>query len=439
MSEPHSGSRVTLAAVGDIMMDRAVQLSARALIDPGMEASPLRPASGFERLFEEVRDSLAKADIVFGNLETPIATALSRRKHRDADGRLVHRQITVDLQEPYDGEAYTGAGFSFNAHSALAMALKNTGFNIVSTANNHALDRGSNGVDLTIDALREAGIEHIGTRRSTECRHDASAPYVTKNINGLEIAFFAWTLPSNGVAGLWGGNDRLHQVSSLMSTPPGLESITAQIAMAREDPAVDLVVVSIHWGIQCVSTPSPLQRRLARAMSDAGADIILGHHPHVLQPLERYTTPDGRQALVAYSLGNFVSGYWRPWGKHRLSEQTSVILYVDVIKRDGHTTISDVRYLPTVSVSRTRNGARVIQVAALSESPEGSRAARLIENSLHGKTGALTWMSIAYLARNPFCMLLAASDVVWEGVTALRLSLGGSLRRGRKHHRRRNN
>ena len=451
---------MTIAAVGDIVMDRAVQMSAKALIGPDTEAPPLRMAGGFERLFDGVRQSLSEADIVFANLETPLASGLGRRKSRNADGRLVHRQISLDPREAYDGEAYTGAAFSFNAHPALALALKNTGFNILSTANNHSFDRGSKGVDLTIDALREAGIEHIGTRRSTEGSDYACAPHAVKDIKGVRIAFFAWTLPLNGVAGLWGGNDRLRQISSLMSASAGtttnpspqqakpqggtrprsaLDSIIAQIASAREDPAVDMVVVSVHWGIQCVSCPSPLQRRLARAITDAGADIVLGHHPHVLQPVERYTAPDGRQALVAYSLGNFISGYWRPWGRLRFNEQTSAILYIDVVKRDGVTTISNVRHLPTISVCRTRNGARIIQVAGFAESPQGGRAKRLIENSLHGKTGRLAWMSIAYLARNPFCLLLAASDIMWESVITLLLLVTGSSHSRQKHRRHRNN
>jgi poly-gamma-glutamate capsule biosynthesis protein CapA/YwtB (metallophosphatase superfamily) len=174
-------------------------------------------------------------------------------------------------------------------------------------------------------------------------------------------------------------------------------------------------------------------------MSNAGADIILGHHPHVLQPIERYTAPDGRQTLVAYSLGNFISGYWRPWGRLRFNEQASVILYVDITKRDGRTTISDVRYLPTVSVSRTRKEAKIIQVARLVESQEGSRATRLIEKSLHGRTGTLIWISVVYLAKNPFCLLLAASDVLWESAITLRLLVNRSSRRGQKDRRRGNN
>ena len=455
LSGPRSDARITMAAVGDILMDRAVQMSARALMDPAIEAPHLRVASGFERLFdEEVRDSLARADIVFANLETPLALDLSKRESLDTDGIFVHRQVSVDPGEPYDGRAYTGAGFTFNAHPALALALKNTGFNIVSTANNHSLDRGSNGVDLTIDALRAAGIEHIGTRRSTDSSHGPCAPHAVKNIKGVRIAFFAWTSPLNGVGGLWGSRDRLHQVSTLMSAPPsigntatnpaaqqagpqsgtrphsGLESITAQIATARQDSTVDLVVVSVHWGIQCVCNPSPLQRRLAHAMSNAGADIILGHHPHVLQPIERYTAPDGRQTLVAYSLGNFVSGYWRPWGRRlRLHERVSVILDVDITKRNSSTTISDVRYLPTISVSRTLNHVKIIQVAKLADPPQGGRTTRLVESSLHGKTGRLAWMSISYLVKNPFCALLSASDVVCEGIIALRLAVTGSHRR----------
>jgi hypothetical protein len=218
-NESRSDARVTLAAVGDIVMDRAVQVSAKALMDPAIVAPHLRVASGPERLFEGVKHSLADADIVFANLETPIASGLSRTKCRDADGRLVHKQISPNPQEVYDGKAYTGAAFSFNAHPALALALKNTGFNIVSTANNHSLDRGSNGVDLTIDALREAGIDHIGTRRSTESSPDAGAPHAVKTVKGVRIAFFAWTLPLNSVGGPWGSKDRLHQVKTLMSPP----------------------------------------------------------------------------------------------------------------------------------------------------------------------------------------------------------------------------
>lgn len=454
LKESHSDAGLTLAAVGDIVMDRAVQISARALMNHAIQDPHLRIASGFERLFVEIKDNLAEADIVFGNLETPLASGLSRRRNVCGDRKSLHRQTNMDPGEPYDGRVYTGAGFSFNAHPALALALKNTGFNIVSTANNHSLDRGSAGVDLTIDALRTAGIDPIGTRRSTE---SGCAPHTIKDIKGIRVAFFAWTLPLNRFAGLPCSDKGLHQVSTLTSAPPDLrhaanspaqhtgprqgissqaaiERITGQIARAKEDPAIDLVVVSVHWGIQCVSIPSPLQRRLAHAMTDAGADIVLGHHPHVLQPIERYATVDGRQAVVAYSLGNFISGYWRPWGNLRFNEQTSVILYVDIIKRAGNTTISEIRYLPAICASRTWNEARIIQVSRFSEYPESSRSTPLIEKSLHGKNGWLAWMSLTYLIKNPFCALLSASDVMWEGIIALQLAVAGLLRRTQKHH-----
>lgn len=183
------------------------------------------------------------------------------------------------------------------------------------------------------------------------------------------------------------------------------------IKKAKQDSNIDLVVVSAHWGIECVNTPFFLQRKLARTMLEVGADIILGHHPHVLQPMERYVTSDGRETFVIYSLGNFISGY----GVRRVNEKTSIILYLDIAKNDTGTFIKQVRYLPTFCCKLPKGGERVIQVVPMDNYPQLSKPKQFVEKILSSDRGILLRLTLWYLLKNPLCVFVAAGDLIWEG------------------------
>jgi poly-gamma-glutamate synthesis protein (capsule biosynthesis protein) len=177
--------------------------------------------------------------------------------------------------------------YSFRADPHVLDGLKEAGFRIVSEANNHAYDWGPAALVDTLKRLSAAGIRPVGAGRN-----DLEAHYpVFVNLGGLRTAFLAYVDidPKEAMAGV----DR-----------PGVawleaERVVADIRFAR--PMVDLVIVCPHWGNEYAKGPTREQVRLAREMIDAGADLIVGSHPHVVQPLEKY-----RGGWIAYSLGNFV-------------------------------------------------------------------------------------------------------------------------------------
>lgn len=244
--------RIRLVAVGDILMHQDVKAAA--------EAHP----QGYPALWEDLLPLFQGADVAFGNLETPIAPSTGR----------------------------PGVPFQFNAPAALPAALRASGFTVLSTANNHAFDQGPRGVRETLERLRAEALVAVG---SGEDRPRAEALHVIER-QGLKVAFLGFTDLFNV--------DLNRRATEPWVRPLDLEPALAAVREAREK--ADLVVVSVHWGNEYQRQPTKRQRELARKLVEAGCDLLLGHHPHVLQPAELLEV-DGRKALVVYSLGNFIS------------------------------------------------------------------------------------------------------------------------------------
>jgi hypothetical protein len=302
---------VTIAAVGDVLLHGRLQQQAYASPD------------GFVSLWAGIKDLLEAADITYANLEGPTAQGVN------SAGRDV-----ADPGKTFDGKVYTSYP-QFNYHPSLLGDLMESGVDVVSTANNHSLDRRALGVDRTIDALEAAGLPFTGTRR----RGDTTSPWYTiTEVKGMRLAWIACTYGTNGLP------DNHHQVLWCYQDADLLEAEVKQLA-ARDD--VDAVLVTPHWGQEYKATPERAQIRLARRLLDAGATAILGSHPHVLQPWERYTTPDGRQTFIVYSLGNFVSG------QSQLARRSTMLLYLGLSRgADGQVRVSGARYVPLHMTSR---------------------------------------------------------------------------------------
>jgi poly-gamma-glutamate synthesis protein (capsule biosynthesis protein) len=170
--------------------------------------------------------------------------------------------------------------------------LRASGFTVLAVANNHAYDQGAAGLAETLEHLRAAGLVAVGAGPT---RTEAEAPKIVQ-ARGLKVAFLGFTA-------LFNAN---------LNGRPGepwvcpLDPDRAVAAVRRARGLADAVVVSLHWGVEYSHDPTPRQRELAGRLAEAGADLILGHHPHVLQPVEMIER-NGRRTLVAYSLGNFVS------------------------------------------------------------------------------------------------------------------------------------
>ena len=236
---------IIINAVGDIML-------------AGRWTAIIRK-KGYDFPFAGMTAELAQADINLANLESPLARG---------------------------GCEFTGKKFRFRGEPQVAKAIRTAGFNLVTLANNHSMDFGGQALTETMFNLKEAGIAWIGAGESlAEARKMA-----LYTIKGRKIAFLAYSLtqPLEFFAG-----------TQRAGTAPGWEKLYLEdIARARR--AADFVIVSFHWGKEGSGTVQAYQRIAAHKAIDAGADAVIGHHPHVLQGVERY-----KNGIIFYSLGNF--------------------------------------------------------------------------------------------------------------------------------------
>jgi len=274
---------VQLLAVGDIMMHQDVKQSAS------------QASNGLRALWSGVEPLLRTADIAFANLETPVA--------------------------PASGQP--GRPFQFNAPEDLPAALRASGFTVLATANNHAYDQGAKGVLETLERLRAAQLVPIG---SGATREEAEQPRIV-TVRGLRVAFL-------GFPDIF--NVNLNRNDDDPWVRP-LDPAAAAAAVRRVRPQADAVVVSIHWGNEYSHQPTARQRSVAGLLAEAGADLILGHHPHALQPVEMIENGT-RRTLVAYSMGNFISNQDRAYRADRFpveegDSRDGVVLQCRLVKR----------------------------------------------------------------------------------------------------------
>ena len=312
---------VRLSAVGDLMVCRHVT----------EENSTL--------LYEDVGSELFGADLVFGNLETP---AHPGRQSRPFPAFNLSDEAT---------RIYLGTD---RAH----------GFDIVSTANNHVLDQGEEGLLATLDHLDGLGVMHVGSSRTREER-DEGFPIVERN--EIRIAFLAYTFSTNGRRLPEGREYEVNLVRlNTLQGPPDISLIEQHICTARELGA-DVVIVSLHWGTEYELYPPRRIIDVGHQVADAGADVILGHHPHVLNPLESYVPARRNQGvpevLIAYSLGNFMTE------QQRSLFRTGIILHVElsqgIVHGDKQVWISRMDYTPTWWYTRNTPGHRDYRIVNL--------------------------------------------------------------------------
>lgn len=200
----------------------------------------------------------------------------------------------INLETPLGYRNFTGYP-CFNAPASYANALKEAGFDLMLTANNHCLDRRDSGVRNTIAILDSLGIPHIGTYRNADARLEVLPKIV--DINGFKIAFLDYTYGTNGIT--------IQQDVVVDYIDDRL--IREDVGSAREAGA-EIIAACIHWGNEYQLLPHSSQTRLADALEEMGVDMIIGSHPHVIQPMEiRHVDRLNKDVLLVYSLGNFIS------------------------------------------------------------------------------------------------------------------------------------
>jgi poly-gamma-glutamate synthesis protein (capsule biosynthesis protein) len=301
---------ITIAAVGDVIPHARILSAAR---DRHTDTYDFWP------MFGPIAPYLAGADYAIANLETPLAG-------------------------PETG--YTGYP-SFNAPIELAHALTLSGVDLCATANNHCLDRGWPGIVGTLDRLDQAGLAHMGTYRSPI---EKSTPLVV-DIQGVRVGFLNYTAGVNG---------RLSPSPAQQGCAVNVLDVDAMAmdALAARMWGADIVIAIVHDGNEYQRQPSTRQVAVSQGRADfagllsRGVDVIIGHHPHVVQPIVRVAAEPGRKvkdAYVAYSVGNFISN--QPW---RYTD-SGIIAYVNIEKRGLYASVTGISYLPVYVQHSTRS------------------------------------------------------------------------------------
>ena len=247
-------TEVSLLFAGDAMQHQAQIASARTT-----------DGYDYSGCFEAITDEVAAADYAIVNLETPCG-----------------------------GSPYTGYP-CFSAPDEFPIALQQAGFDLFLTANNHCLDRYSRGAQRTLHLLDSIGVDHTGTYASQES-FERFHPLMVQ-VKGIRIAFLNYTYGTNGFT----------PTLPLIVNYINRDKIKKDIRRAKELNA-ELIVACLHWGDEYQLLPNAQQKELADLLTDEGVQLVIGAHPHVIQPMElRYDAQGNPRALIVYSLGNFIS------------------------------------------------------------------------------------------------------------------------------------
>ncbi|MDR2185265.1 MAG: CapA family protein [Treponema sp.] len=352
--EPPRPGELTIVAAGDNLFHETITAAFRE--EGGWDFAPI---------YDLIKPVISGADLAFINQET----ALGR-------------------------ESFGYSGYPrFNTPQALAFNLAAAGFDIINQANNHIMDKGEAGVMDTIAAWdRVRGTAYLGIHRSREER-DRRRVIIEKN--GLRAGFLAYTYGTNGLA--------------VPGDKPYLVSLIDEETIIRETgalrPLCDVLVVSMHWGDEYGPAPSAGQTALAALLAAQKVDLVIGHHPHVLQPAEYILRPDGRQMLCFYSLGNFMSSQRQP------AALVGGLMYVKLTGPAGNIMFADAGIIPVITHYESGwTGYRVY--------PLYRYTAGLVQKhrSYHAKTGlnmeyinaVLDSLKVKLIMQNPFAPAGAA-------------------------------
>lgn len=256
---------------------------------------------------------------------------------------------STDFEAAMAGPASGYTGYpTFNSPDEFANTLKDAGFDLVVTANNHCMDRGYQGAIRTMEVLHQAGLDTAGTYKSLE----DSQTHLIKDIRGVKVGYLAYTYGTNGIP--------IPAQHSYLVNLLNPKKIINDIKQLR--PQVDVLILILHWGTEYSPQASDEQKKLALQFFKAGADAILGSHPHVIEPMEVMKV-EGKDKFVIYSMGNFISH------QRGIERNSGVVLKLKFTKdfQLNETRLSEVTYTPTFSHPYRENGRlqfRVVPVEA---------------------------------------------------------------------------
>lgn len=290
---------ITLTATGDCLMHNTQIASGR---EPDASYN-------FASFFSEVEDLIKEGDYTSVCFEAPMAG-------KEAE--------------------YTGYPL-FNSPDEIVYTFKKAGFDLIVTANNHIMDRGYEGALRTMEVIERAGLDYAGTYKTKE----ASENFLIKDIKGVKVGYIAYTYSTNGIPVPEEHDYFLNYIDE--------DKILSDIERLR--PKVDILILVLHWGVEYSPHPTQEQRIMARKFLEKGADVILGSHPHVIQPMEVMDI-DGKDKVVFYSMGNFIS---HQRGVERNSGIVVKLKFTKDMQQDI-TILEEASYTPTFSHSYYDNG-----------------------------------------------------------------------------------
>lgn len=312
--------RVTITAVGDIILHKAVIDGART------NSGETAPVYDFSPDFQYVTSIIENSDLAIANFE----------------GTLI--------EPPYTGWP------SFGGPDAITGALSAAGFQVICTANNHCIDKGLDGLIRTATVFRDNGFTVIGTRPDANSSIDT-----VSNVEGIYIGMLNYTFESTGTAKsksingipIPNGADLLinsFNPYSASAYEKDLKAIIARVDALRLQGA-EMICLILHWGEEYTTHSAAWQRDMAQSLSDAGVDLIIGHHPHVLQEIDVLTSEvTGKQTLVYYSLGNFLGNWSYVTLGTAGKAQDGMIARITFLKTSDGVFIEKGEYIPTFVV-----------------------------------------------------------------------------------------
>ncbi len=302
---------IDISFVGDIMTHQ-----------PQIDGAKTGDGYDFNNNFEYIKDYIEMSDLALCNLETTFA-----------------------------GKPYTGYPV-FSGPSELAGAIKNAGFDVAVTANNHMLDKGKDGLIKTLDVLNETGIKATGTRSTPE-----EKDYLVTKVDGIKVGIIASTYETSKVGGqrTMNGTAMTDESAQLINSfsyedvDEDLASFKESIDNARKDGA-QVIIAYLHWGEEYEKEPNDHQVSIAEKVAGFGADVIFASHPHVLQKEDVVTVGKGentRAVPVFYSMGNFISNQRTETLSNRYTEE-GIIAQARITYNTGDDSVTNIEtgYIP---------------------------------------------------------------------------------------------
>jgi len=339
--------RVTLVFGGDVIPHAPIKQVASLRASAGGDGNN----QGWDHVLGPLAPALQAADFAVVNLETPV----------------------IEGAKPLTGDMV------FHAPPPLLHALKRVGVDVATFANNHCLDQQRDGISSTRAHLKSAGLLTAGADTSAT---SAWMPLILEK-NGLKIGILAMTRWLNGF-----NNQVSETVPHVPAVPYEVEPIVGGrskdevlAAISAWSSQVDALLVSIHWGYEYQSTPTPEDREFASQMLEAGAAAIIGHHPHVLQPVEWVRLNNGDRRLVAFSLGNLVSN--QDYADANGTKRDGLLLELEVVRasEDSQVQVRPTRGVAVATENKLGAGKRRNVQAVLLDDELGAIEERLADLS----------------------------------------------------------